>query len=589
MKNLNLLKIKTLQGKLIILLLIPVFLTILAGGVISFLYTRDAMLRQWNESAVLKLERAAHDLEMRIATPINLVDLFYKINPVSNILTSQKELIRYVAGMDGILRAGFTYIKPVKTGGSMPGEKKHVHINTPGENMDMKTMDMGDMTMHFHRSMILKVTAPEFDAGAGHKTVKFVISLLNSSDEVVGNLEIIMSLKYLLQDIFNLGWWQSDKACIVDKIGKYIAHTNMIMKDRTFLGDSSDPVEVSILKEMKTKSFGTVKSKGHPPETIAGFYKLKKAPWAVIMFAQGNEILKPIILYRNSFVIGGIVLAIVIILLIRFQTGKIVKKIKKLSEKAEKIAKGDYGEPIKIEAEDEIGQLIQSYNTMVKGLKERDFIRDSFGRYVDPDFAKFLLQHPGAGSLGGQRREVAIMMSDIRGFTALSETFSPEAIITVLNQYFSHMINIIQKHNGIIVDFFGDAILVFFEPLSCSLKETIKECIQCAYDMQKKMLVFNSEMENQDLPELNMGIGINAGQVIVGNIGSEKRAKYGIVGPAVNITSRIQAKAEAQEIIISDSVYKYLKYLKNEINIQKSFNASMKGVDHPMTLHVLKK
>ena len=586
MKNLKLLKIKTLQGKLIVFLLIPVFLIILAGGVASFLYTRDAMLRQWNESAVLKLQRAAHDLEMRIANPINLVDLFYKINPVGNILTSQKELIKYVAGMDGIVRAGFTYTKPVKTNGSMPEENRRVHINTPVENMDMKTMDTGDMTMHFHRSRILKVAAPEFDAGAGHKTVKFVLSLLNSSDEVVGNLEIVMSLKYLLQDIFNLGWWQSDKACIVDKIGKYIAHTNMIMKDRTFLGGTSDPVEVSILNEMEKRPFGTVESKGHPPETVAGFYQLKNVPWTIIMFAQGNKILKPIILYRNYFAFGGVALLIVILVLIRFQTGKIVKRIETLSKKAEKIAEGEYGDPIKIETQDEIGQLVQSYNVMVKGLKERDFIRDSFGRYVDPEFAKFLLEHPDAGKLGGKRRQVAIMMSDIRGFTALSETLSPEVIITVLNLYFSQMITIIQKHKGIIVDFFGDSILVFFEPFSGSLTDTIKDCIQCAKDMQEEMHLFNKKMESRQLPELNMGIGINTGEVIVGNIGSESRAKYGIVGSAVNITSRIQAKANAREIVISDAVY---NYLKNEINIQRSFDTSMKGVDHPMTLHLIKK
>ena len=580
MKNLNLLKIKTLQGKLIVFLLIPVFLTILAGGVASFIYTRAVMLNQWNETAVLKLQRAAHDLEMRISKPIDFVNIFYKTKPEDNILRSQKKLVQYIAEMDGVVRVGFTYIKPVKTSSS------ENMGSMSRENMAMGNMTMGNMSMNFHHSRILKITAPEFDAGAGSKTIKFVLSLLNPSDEIVGSLEIIMSLKYLLQDIFNLGWWQSDRACVVDKTGKYIAHTNMIMKNRDFLGGTFDPVEVSILNEMKKRPFGTVESKGHPPETVAGFYQLKNAPWTIIMFAQGNKILKPIILYRNYFAFGGVVLLIVILVLIRFQAGKIVKRIETLSEKAEKIAEGEYGDPIKVETQDEIGQLIQSYNVMVKGLKERDFIRDSFGRYVDPEFAKFLLEHPDAGKLGGKRRQVAIMMSDIRGFTALSETLSPEVIITVLNQYFSQMITIIQKHKGIIVDFFGDSILVFFEPFSDSLTDTIKDCIQCAKDMQEEMHLFNKKMKSRQLPELNMGIGVNTGEVIVGNIGSESRAKYGIVGSAVNITSRIQAKANAREIVISDAVY---KYLKNEINIQRSFDTSMKGVDHPMTLHLIKK
>jgi class 3 adenylate cyclase/rRNA processing protein Gar1 len=564
------LKIKTLQGKLIILLLFPVFLTIFSAGVASFLYTRDIMLNQWNESAVLKLQRAAHDLEMRMSKPVELVNLFYRTNPIGNIMSSQRQLIGYVAEMEGVVSAGFTYIKPARAVNRMSESKMHKK----------------NMHMQFHHSRILKITEPEFDASEGHKTVKLVLSLLNSSDELVGNLEIVMSFKYLLKDIFNLGWWQSDMACIIDKDRRYIAHTNMIMNDRIVLGETSDPVELAILNKMEKLSFGTINSKGHPPETIVGFYKLKNIPWTIILFARGDKVLKPILRYRNAFALGGIVLIIIILALIRFQVGIMVEKIEKLSEKAKKVAKGDYGDTIKVETEDEIGQLIQSYNSMVNGLKERDSIRDSFGRYVDPEFAKFLLEHPEAGKLGGQRREVSIMMSDIRGFTALSETLSPEVIIHVLNQYFSHMIQIIQRYNGIIVDFFGDSILVFFEPFSEPLEDAIWHCTQCAIDMQNEMHIFNNKMKNRQLPELNMGIGINAGQVIVGNIGSEKRAKYGIVGSAVNITSRIQAKAKKQEIVISDTVY---SYIKNRINILKSFTATMKGIDHPMTLHVMDK
>jgi class 3 adenylate cyclase len=275
---------------------------------------------------------------------------------------------------------------------------------------------------------------------------------------------------------------------------------------------------------------------------------------------------------------------LIILLLIRNHVGKIADEIKILSKSAQNVARGEYGPPIRVNSKDEIGQLITSYNAMVKGLIERDFIRDSFGRYVDPEFAKFLLKHPDAGKLGGKRREVAILMSDIRGFTALSETLSPEIIINVLNQYFSHMITIIQKYNGIIVDFFGDSILVFFEPFSDPFGDTIRHCVDCAYGMQEQMQVFNQEMRSKGLPELHMGIGINSGQVIVGNIGSKTRAKYGIVGSAVNITSRIQAKAGEKEIIVSDAAY---QLIKNEVSIKTTFNETLKGVDSPITLHIM--
>lgn len=566
MKSFN---FRTLQGRLISLLLLPVFLTLFLGGIAGFLFARNFLLGQWNESAVLKLQRAAHYIEMRLLKPIEFAEILSKISNNKKDETSFDSIIKQLEALDGVIEINF-----------MNTLDKKNHSTQSTHLIRMKNHGM----MQFHHSKLLKISEPVFDADQGHKTVTLFLNILTSSGRVMGKLEILMSFNYLLKDIIKLGWWQSDMACIVDQSGKYMAHTNMSMQGRHYLGGENDPFEMAIIGEMKINSSGTVTSNDRSSKMIAGFYKLEQVPWTIILFAKKNKILKKINNYRNGFIFGSFVLVLIIIMLIRNHVGKIADKIKILSKNAQKVAKGNYGSTIKGDSKDEIGQLIYSYNTMVKGLKERDFIRDSFGRYVDPEFAKFLLKHPDAGELGGKRREVAIMMSDIRGFTALSETLSPEIIIHVLNQYFSHMINIIQRYNGIIVDFYGDAILVFFEPFSESMEDTIRHCIQCAHDMQDQMLAFNKEMKNKMLPELDMGIGINSGQVIVGNIGSEKRAKYGIVGSAVNITSRIQAKADRQEIVVSDAVY---KYMKDEITIKKSMSVKLKGVDSEMKIHVL--
>ncbi len=146
------------------------------------------------------------------------------------------------------------------------------------------------------------------------------------------------------------------------------------------------------------------------------------------------------------------------------------------------------------------------------------------------------------------------------------------------------MIEIIQHHNGIIVDFFGDAILVFFDPILVPFEDTVFTAVQCATDMQERMKTFNRQMREKDLPELSMGIGINAGQVVVGNIGSKTRAKYGIVGSAVNITSRIQTTADRNEIVISDTIR---DCLKDQVQIKTSFQANLKGLDTPMQLHAI--
>ncbi len=562
------LNFRTLQGRLIVLLLFPVFLIIFFGGILSFLYTRDAILEQWNESAVLKLQRAAHYIEMRLLKPVELMEMLFQLSEKKETPISPDTIVDHIKTLEGVINVEFQNLS----------EKDHL-ISVPENSMMAK-----HRMIHFQYSRISKISNPEYDSDVGHKTVTLILTLIDVRGNDSGQIKVKMSFNYLLKDIIKLGWWQSDMACIVDQDGKYMAHTNMTMQGRQTLGGENDPLEKAILNKMEGDSFGTVQSEGHPPDMVAGFYKLEQIPWTIILFAKGESILKPIIQYRNVFALGSAGLIFIILMLIRRHVGEIVSQIKMLSSNAKKVARGEYGSPIKVSSKDEIGQLVGNYNDMVKGLIERDFIRDSFGRYVDPEFAKYLLKHPDAGKLGGKRREVVMMMSDIREFTALSETFSPEIIIRVLNQYFSHMITIIQEHNGIIVDFFGDAILVFFEPLSGSISDTSLCCIQCASRMQFEMAAFNKKMQREKLPVLGMGIGINAGQVIVGNIGSDTRAKYGVVGSAVNITSRIQAKAEKQEIIVSESVY---HYTKDQIQIKKTFSAELKGVEEPMTLRII--
>jgi class 3 adenylate cyclase len=145
------------------------------------------------------------------------------------------------------------------------------------------------------------------------------------------------------------------------------------------------------------------------------------------------------------------------------------------------------------------------------------------------------------------------------------------------------MIEVIKKHQGIIVDFFGDGVLVFFDPLDGPVAPTIDRAIRCAMEMQNEMEAFNTEMRKGGLPELEMGIGLNAGQVVVGNIGSETRAKYGIVGSAVNLTQRIQEVAKGGEVVISDSIY---QYANRYLDMRKSFEVELKGLQQKMKLHI---
>ncbi|MFO7910850.1 MAG: adenylate/guanylate cyclase domain-containing protein [Desulfotignum sp.] len=570
------LSFRTLQARLLVLLLIPVVVILLLGGVASFWYARGIMLNQWNESAVVKLQRAAHYIEMRLLKPVDLLNALFQASDRDAAIISPEQVTGFLQVMEGVVSAEY------EPAGS-PQSFRERGMSGEG-HMDRMNVDM-QQGMRFSRSKIASVSGPRYHAGRDGQTVTMRITLSDPSEDILGYLAIRMQFDYLLKDILALGWWQSDMACIVDETGTYMAHTNMTMTDRRSLGGSDDPLEQAILKKMDSLSFGTVSSQGHPPDMVAGFYKLDQVPWTIIMFADGEKILGPIVTYRNVLAFGIFVLAVLVLILIRFHMCRMVGQIQQLSTKAEEVAAGDYGAPIPVESRDEIGQLVESFNDMVKGLEERDHIRNSFGRYVDPEFARTLMKHPEAGRLGGSRREAVMLMSDIRGFTSLSENLDPELIVALLNRYFSHMIEIIQGHHGIIVDFYGDAILVFFDPLDESLQDTVWQAVRCAFAMQEKMPGVNRELQEQNLPDLAMGIGIHSGQVVVGNIGSRTRAKYGVVGPAVNVTSRIQARAEKGQVIASGSV---LEKVKHRVAVIDSMQVDLKGVDQPMTLYVIK-
>ncbi|MEE9612738.1 MAG: adenylate/guanylate cyclase domain-containing protein [Desulfatiglandales bacterium] len=182
-----------------------------------------------------------------------------------------------------------------------------------------------------------------------------------------------------------------------------------------------------------------------------------------------------------------------------------------------------------------------------------DLLKKMFGRYLSTEVMNSLIENPSALELGGERRSVTIMMTDLRGFTALSERLTPEQVVQMLNSYFEVMVEVILKFNGTINEIIGDALLVIFGAPQ-EMPDRTQKAIACAIDMQNAMAKVNEENRAQGLPELEMGIGLNETEAIVGNIGSSKRSKYAVVGSGVNMTSRIESYTVGGQILISESV-----------------------------------
>jgi len=554
---------------MVLLLLLPVTLLLFLIGFLGFIYARNSMLDQWKEAAILKLQRAAHHMDMKLSQSITWIEMFQETADEHQVIGLQEWLVERLNEIDGVTNVQLNWTKerplqaPMHTG-----------------RMQMR----GQGRMRFHRGSIAEITPPVFDSKEGEETVSLIFDLEDENGQTVGQLLVTILFEYLMADIEKMGWWQSDAACLIDNKGAYLAHTAVMMKGRSRLGDTEDPLESAILEEMRTKPFGTLLGSGHPPDRVAGFYKLENAPWTMVIYAPGDEILAPIVKFRSYYIAGGTLFILIILLLIRFVVGKVVRSITEISRMAGRVAEGNYDNVLRIESRDEIGHLSKSFNTMIQGLRERDFIRNTFGRYVDQEIAKELLTRPEAARLGGDKREVAILMSDIRGFTSLSESLSPEATISILNHYFSHLVEMTKKHKGIIVDFFGDGVLVFFDPFKDPIEPVVQRAVDCAFEIQDTMVEFNEEMRDEGFPELQTGIGINVGEVVVGNIGSETRAKYGIVGSPVNITNRIQSTANAGDVVISESTY---RYVSESIKVKRSFEASLKGVQERANLYAV--
>ena len=174
------------------------------------------------------------------------------------------------------------------------------------------------------------------------------------------------------------------------------------------------------------------------------------------------------------------------------------------------------------------------------------------------------------------------MMADLRNFTSVSEKLTPEQVITIINRYFSRMINVIERYRGIIVDFYGDAVLVFFNGMQGDVKSRAADAVKCALEMQREQEGFAGENIVDGLPELQMGIGIHTGEVIVGNIGTESRAKYGIVGSDVNLTARIQGVAGGGKVVVSQET---VETLGNWITVSGDFRVCLKGVEKDRELY----
>lgn len=266
---------------------------------------------------------------------------------------------------------------------------------------------------------------------------------------------------------------------------------------------------------------------------------------------------------------------------------KITLPISRLTQASQEIEKGVQhwigtaylSKSISMHSNDEIGELASSFNHMVKVLGEKEKIRSLLGKVVSDEVASELLNK--RVKVEGEERVATILFLDIRGFTRLSENMSPVDVLSMLNISFAKITEIIEQNRGVVDKYIGDAVMaVFGAPISSS--NHANEAIRAAIEIVESMESINSQLTNNGLPNIDFGIGINSGKLVAGNVGSERRMNYTVIGDVVNLASRIEglSKKYGARVIVGETT----KQEAPRFQYRHMGESYVKGRDKPVSL-----
>ncbi len=248
-----------------------------------------------------------------------------------------------------------------------------------------------------------------------------------------------------------------------------------------------------------------------------------------------------------------------------------------------KVEQLDYVHVEPVHTGDELEDLATGFNRMVDGLKERDKLRSTFGKYMTAAVMDHLLG--GKVSLGGESLKVTILFTDIRSFTSISELMDPQQLVALLNEYFTEMVGIVMQEDGVVDKYIGDAIMAVFGAPVPKANDAVN-AVRAAVRMRRALVDLNVRLEARGIPALHTGIGIHTGEVVAGNIGSEKRMEYTVIGDAVNLASRLETSTKelGVHVLISEDTFALTEHVALVRPVRK---ITVKGRKQPVMTYEL--
>ncbi len=249
------------------------------------------------------------------------------------------------------------------------------------------------------------------------------------------------------------------------------------------------------------------------------------------------------------------------VLFIWFFSKSISKPIRRLAAASGEIARGNFAVTISSKGRDELGVLTRRFGEMALGLAERERLKDTFGRFINPEIAEKAAR--GELTLGGESKTATIFFSDIRSFTSISEKLEPYEVVEFLNEYMTRMVTCVNTTNGVVDKFIGDAVMAIWgAPVSSGTAEAdARNCMRAALAMRAALIEFNKGRGGEKKPTIRIGCGINTGEVIAGQIGSHERMEYTVIGDPVNLASRTESlnKPLCTDILITENTWNLVR------------------------------
>jgi class 3 adenylate cyclase len=392
------------------------------------------------------------------------------------------------------------------------------------------------------------------------EVVALAVPVKTATGEVIAVITAIFDLQSMLEELVSGSRFnQSGSAVIVDGEGDIVAHP-----DRTRLGVSVQHYP-AVARAWATRGSGSQVARNDAGVERLFFYRafrnpstVGRQPWVLMTEIDEAEEMAVLRRLQRELYAGVLVLLLASVFLAYQVAASVETPLASLKLLAARLGRGDLEAHSMVTGRDLAGSLAASLDSMAAGLRERDRVKEVFGRYIATQVSDRILK--GDVNLGGESREVTILFSDIRNFTAMSEEMAPQQVVGFLNDYFSEMVEAVFEQEGVLDKFLGDGLMAVFGSLG-DQPDHPRRAVRAALRMKALLGKINGERAVAGQPPIAIGVGIHTAEVIVGNIGSSRRLEYTVIGDGVNTSSRVQAlnKEFGTTILITETTFEAVK------------------------------